>query len=119
MPLDVVEQPLQRPNSPRATYDSSVEPDAHHPRTAFPTAPIQPVEYIRAVTKEILAGRNIAAPLHAAVIAVKRVRDDQLRARANGYPVRQIIVTGITVIQKRAVLRGQPPSVGAGAARVP
>ncbi len=105
MPLNVVEQPLQRPDSPRAPNDAPVEPDAHHPWASFTTASVEPVEGVRAVTEKVFAGGDVAAPLHAAVVAVERVWNDELITVANRRPVRQVIVVRITVVQESARAR--------------
>src|SRR5207237_4928492 len=119
VPLNVVQQPLQRADSARTADDSPVQTDTHHPGATLPTAPIEPIECIRAVTEKVLAGRDIATALHPTVVAVKRVGNDELMACANRCPVRQIVVVRITVVQKPAELGGQPAGVRARTACIP
>src|ERR1043165_6908250 len=89
MPLDVVEHPFERTNPSGAPDDPPMQPDGHHPRTTFPTAPVQPVERLNTISTKLITAGEIAAALQTAVIAVKRVRNDELKTIPNRCPVRQ------------------------------
>src|ERR1700761_5540507 len=89
-PLNVIEQPLQRTDSPRPADDTGMQANAHHTRAAFAAPPVQPIERLRAIAEELLAAAEIGPALHAAVVAIKRVRDNELMGLADLRPIRQI-----------------------------
>src|ERR671924_1187761 len=73
--LDVLKQPRQRSDPPRATDDPTVKADTHHARSPFFSHAVEPVERIPAVPEELLAGAEIAPALQAAVIGVEAIGD--------------------------------------------
>jgi hypothetical protein len=119
VPLYMVEQPLERANSTGASDDASVQADAHHPGAPFATASVEPVEGVRAVTEKVFARGDVAATLHAAVVAIEGVWNDELIAVANPYPVRQVIIVRIAVVQETSLFGDEPARVGTRTTGVP
>ena len=69
----------------------------------------------------MLAGVKTLRLGKAHVIGVQCVRDHQMcfAGRVVGFPVGQVVVVGVAVIQEAAFFHNQPTGVRAGAAGVP
>ena len=82
---------------------------------------IQHVEGILEVLEEIVARVETLDLGEAHVVGVQGVRNHQVRLAVGGvrFPVGQVVVVGVAVIEKTAFFHDQPAGVGACAAGVP
>jgi hypothetical protein len=76
VPLNVIQQALERVDPPGPTDDPRVQADSHHPWAAFGAAPMQPIERVTAVTEELFSRAEVRASLQPAVVIVEAVGYD-------------------------------------------
>src|SRR5207247_6394287 len=75
------------------------------------------VEHVEAVLHErevVVAGEEAAAP-ELRVVGREAVRHDEVWSVAHAYPVRELVVVRIGVVEKATLVDEQPPGVHAGA----
>ena len=82
---------------------------------------VEHVEGVLQVLEELLAAVEALDLGEAHVVGVQGVGDDQVRlaGRVVRFPVGQVVVVGVAVVEEAAFLHHQPAGVRAGAAGVP
>ena len=120
MALDVLDEALEGGQACRTSHQAAVQADGEHLRCLC-TLGIQDVEGVLEVVEEVIA---LVETLHlgeAHVVGVQGVGDHQVRLAGGvvGFPVGQVVVVGIAVVEEAAFLHHQAPGVRAGAPGVP
>ena len=123
MLLHIIQEPLQRPKTPRTPEQAAVHADGHHFWRAFPLL-VQHVKAVLQVRIKLLGGIKPLRGRKAHVVRIQRIRHDQVRlagAVAAGHfrPEGQIVAVVVAVVVKTAVLHHQLARVGAVAPGVP
>ncbi len=118
--LDVFEEALERGQARRAADQAAVQAYGKHLRR-FGTFGVEHIEGVLQVLEEVVA---LVEALHlgkAHVVGVQGVGDHQVRLAGGvvGFPIGQVVVVGVAVIEEAAFLHHQAPGVRAGAAGVP
>ena len=80
---------------------------------------VEHVERVSRVGEPIIAGREATGKSELHVVDVQGVGDDQVRLARHDGPVRQIVVVGVRVVEKAALLDHETPRVGTEPAGVP
>jgi len=120
MTFSVFDKALERSQTRRTADQAAVQADRQHFR-GFGAFGVEHVERILEVFEEIVA---LVEALHlgeAHVVSVQGVRDHQVRlaGRVVRFPVGQVVVVGVAVIEETAFFHHQLAGVGAGATGVP
>src|SRR5262249_34583722 len=108
----VIECALEPGGARRMTDEPEVQAERHH----LGLRPTLAIEHVEAVLheREVVVGREEAAAPELRVVGRQAVRDDEVRAVVHPHPVRQLVVVGVGVVQKAALLDQEAPRVHAG-----
>lgn len=118
--LGVLDETLQGGQARRTADQAAVQADGQHLRRLGPFG-VQHVEGILEVLVEVVALVEALDLGEAHVVGVQGVGDHQVRlaGRVVGFPVGQVVVVGVAVVEETAFFHHQAPGVRAGAAGVP
>src|SRR5262245_31305466 len=108
---DIVEQPLEAHRAGGVADQTHVQPDRQHPGLS----PSLTVEHVETVLDE--GEPRIGRPDPAGILAVvvgEGVGHDEVPAPGDRYPVRQLVVVGIRVVEEAAFLYEEGSRVDAG-----
>ncbi|MNH60701.1 hypothetical protein D3C73_125920 [compost metagenome] len=120
MTFGVFDKAFERSEATRTTDQAAVQTDREHLRR-FGTFGVKHVERVFEVFEEVV---TLVETLHlgeAHVVGVEGVRDHQMRlaGRVVRFPIRQVIVVGVAVVEETTFFHDQATGVRASAAGVP
>src|SRR6516225_11758983 len=106
---NVLDEADQRLGPARVAGQARVHADRHHPRP-FGALLVKEVEAVAQKGEEVLSGgENAAAELR--IVGGQRIGYDEVRPIADPYPIGQLVVVGVAVVEKPAVLDQEPAGV--------
>mmetsp|Transcript_18399 Transcript_18399/g.29789 ORF Transcript_18399/g.29789 Transcript_18399/m.29789 type:complete len:294 (+) Transcript_18399:2406-3287(+) len=118
MPPHIFDKAAQCLHPPRPAHQTAMQTHRHHRRPAFDTFGIKRIKGIAQIGIELIACIEPLRRGKAHVVAIQRIRDDQLIALARLGPIGQIVIIGVTDPVK-AQLRRQSHRVLRRAAGIP
>src|SRR6516162_11734361 len=106
---NVLDEADQRLGPARVAGQAHVQADRHHPRP-FGALLVKEVEAVAQKGEEVLSGgENAAAELR--IVGGQRIGYDEVRPIADPYPIGQLVVVSVAVVEKPAVLDQEPAGV--------
>jgi hypothetical protein len=103
----VFEKTLESGNAPGAADQPGVEADGHHGRVLIGLSP-ERIEGVDAVPGEVFGEHEIATGHVAHIVGIECVRHDHMTVAGHLDHMGQIVVIGIRIIKKPALLDEQP-----------
>src|SRR6266850_1491654 len=112
VPVDIVQRALETRGARRMPDEPHVQPERYHLGLRLALA----VEHVEAVLHEgeIVVGGEEAAAAELRIVRREAVRHDQMRTLVHAHPVGQLVVVGVRVVEKAALLDQEAPRVHAG-----
>src|SRR6201993_2564429 len=115
---DVIDETSKCGRARRLAGETTMQSDRHHLWRLLALA-VKRVEIVAQRDEEILGLTPAQTAREARVVAVERVRDDEMWPAVVVGPIGQLVVVGVAVIKEPAFLNDKAPCIGARRADVP